>query len=111
MGTTQNDWDCINDVSMMGFGLPGDIQGNVRDPGLQQALGRNTLNIDYDSADWIGIDRVAPGVEILVEGEGMPLMARFSPGGGGRVTYTTFHNEAQVGADVAAILRALVFHL
>jgi hypothetical protein len=111
MGTLQSEFECINDVSMLGYGLPGDIQGNVRDPGLQQALGRNTLNIDYDSADWIGIDRVAPGVEVLVEGEGMPLMARFGPAGGGRVTYTTFHNEAQVGADVAAILRALVFHL
>jgi hypothetical protein len=111
MGTTQSDFECINDVTMMGFGLPGDIQGNVRDPGLQQALGRNTLTIDYDSPDWIAIDRVAPGVEVLVEGEGMPLMARFGPAGGGRVTYTTFHNEAQVGADVAAILRALVFHL
>jgi hypothetical protein len=111
MGTTANDFGCYNEGSLEGFGFPGQIRGSVRDPGLQQALGRNTLDIDYDSGGWIGIDRVAPGVEVLVDGEGMPLMARFGPAGGGRVTFTTFHNEAQVGADVAAILRALVFHL
>lgn len=40
----------------------------------------------------------------------MPLLFRFEQGEG-RVTYTTFHNEAQTTADRDRILSYLVFSL
>ena len=109
MGTSQG--FCYNAVSMVGYGLPGSVDARVLSPALQQALGRSALEVEFDSPDWIEIARTAPGVEVLVEGEGLPLMARFGRPGGGRVTYTSFHNDAQSSASVRAILRALVFQL
>ena len=41
-----------------------------------------------------------------------PLMVMFTdPASGGRVAFTTFHNEAQATADVQQILTALLFQL
>jgi hypothetical protein len=110
MGTAPGG-QCWNAPPFLGYGFPGERAATVRDPALVQALGRAQLTVDYDSPDWVEIARLAPGVEVLVESAGEPLMVRFGEPGGGRVTYTTFHNEAQAGADVTAILRALVFQL
>ncbi len=110
MGTAPGG-ECWNAPPFYGFGFPGERAATVRDPALVAALGRAQLTVDYDSPDWVEIARLAPGVEVLVESAGEPLMVRFTEAGGGRVTYTTFHNEAQASADVTAILRALVFQL
>ena len=53
--------------------------------------------------------RRAPG---LVADGREPLMVMFTdPASGGRVSFTTFHNEAQATADVQQILTALLFQL
>lgn len=114
MGTLANGGDlfCIGEPTFVGREDPGHVRATIRNEALRRALGRDNLEIEFESGGWVSILRTAPDVEVLVEANGMPLLVQFEdPSSGGRVTFTTFHNEAQVAADVEQILRALVFQL
>ena len=113
-GTLGNARDllCIAEAGLFGDEEPGRRRATVRSEPLRRFLGRDTLDIEFETGGWVAIDRVAPDVEVLVEADGEPLMVLFEDRtSGGRVAFTTFHNEAQVAADVEQILRALVFQL
>jgi hypothetical protein len=114
MGTLAGGGDlfCIGEPTFIGREDPGHVRATVRNEALQRSLGRDNLDIEFESGGWVSIIRTSPDVEVLVEANGMPLLVQFEdPSSGGRVAFTTFHNEAQVAADVEQILRALVFQL
>lgn len=101
-------------------GVEGEIGARVVDTELVSYLGKSNVRLDYNLGDWV-VPSAAEGT-IVVEGdyrvrtaegtaaESGPLLVQF-PEGVGRVTYTTFHNEAQTTADMDAILVFLVFRL
>ncbi len=111
MGTSRGDLACEAWPPLIGGGFAGQRRAQVLSPALRQFLGRDTLTVDFEWDEWMQIGGVGAGVEVLVESAGEPLMVMFQQPGGGRVAYTTFHNEAQVAADVEQILRALIFQL
>ena len=78
---------------------------------MRQSLGRDRLSILFEAEGWVEIEAVGNGVDVLVDADGDPLMVMFEVSGGGRVAFTTFHNQAQLAEDVEKILRALVFQL
>ena len=68
---------------------------------------------------WAVMDSVASGVNVLMKGPAVvdgvtltdrPYVVQFSSGSG-RVTYTSFHNEAQTTADMDVVLEQLLFTL
>lgn len=83
----------------------------VVNPNLRAALGRDTLNIHFEAGEWVRMLNLSPQVEVLVEANGTPLMVRYTSAAGGRLIYTSFHNEQQASQDLQAILRALIFEL
>ena len=97
---------------MIGQGPPGQVSARLDSQVLRTALGRDSMTVQFESPGWVEINGVGANTEVLVSGPCCPLMTLYTdPNGGGRVAYTTFHNEAQVSADVQAILRALIFQL
>ena len=87
-------------------------QGRVVDPELIAALGFEDLPIRFNAPGWIQIAGVSAGTRVLVQGDGRPLMVLFEPEpGGGRVAFTSFHNEAQGDAAIDAILESLILRL
>ncbi|MEZ4468399.1 MAG: hypothetical protein R3F43_29180, partial [bacterium] len=103
---------CGHEPPVEGFGDPGRRRAQIIDPALRQFLGRDALDVNFDQGGWMGILGVGAGVDVLVADGREPLMVMFTDGAsGGRVAYTTFHNEAQATADVQQILTALLFQL
>lgn len=96
------------------------VTAQVLDPSLQAALGATTAQIMFDLGGWVVIDSAGPGTQTLIAGPAdsltgagtvtKPYVVRFSSGSG-RVTYTSFHNEAQATADMQRLLEAMVFGL
>jgi hypothetical protein len=88
------------------------LGATVENAALRQSLGRNALNITFDLGGWVPVSAVGPGTEVMVSCDcGGPLMIMNANSSGGRVAYTSFHNEAQLPRDVEKILRALIFQL
>ena len=111
-GTVSNEFFCGFDTAVAGDGAPGRRRGQILDARLQQFVGRDTLDINFELGDWMRIIGVGADVQVLVADGREPLMVMFTdPTSGGRVAYTTFHNEAQATADVQRILTALLFQL
>lgn len=84
----------------------------IVDDALRQYLGKSHIDIEYDLGSWCVIDNVTSGVTTLIRGTvetysgtllNKPLSVRFSYGLG-TVIYTTFHNEAQISADIELVL-------
>lgn len=113
--------------SRVGFLAPDSRKGNVGeqqalvlDEGMKRALGKDTATISFEAPLWAIIDSVPAGTQVLVRGpastiEGAvlpdrPYMVQFQEGAG-RVTYTTFHNEAQTTGDMDTLLEQLLFQL
>lgn len=92
------------------------VEGRIVDDRLAALYGDRSLPITFDLPSWVEIDGVAEGVEVLVEGDfgdrARPLIVAFEPEpGGGRVVYTSFHNDEQAPAAIRDLLSALVFEL
>jgi hypothetical protein len=123
---------------LMGF-APQTVSAIVRDPALAQFLGKSALAIEFpkqagaNSLHW-GLLASAPGAQVLVSANTvqvcadkgcanaasnprtnapLAVRARLLPVGqkGGNVVYTSFHNVAQRGDDVAQVLKYLVLNL
>ncbi len=97
------------------IGTDGDYGAQVLDNPLAEHLDKDDVELDYNLGAWNVIFSIEADVEELVRGvdgevRNMPLLFRFEQGDG-RVTYTTFHNEAQTTADMDRILSYLVFSL
>ena len=84
---------------------------------------RTTAQIMFDLGGWAVIDSAPAGTAVLLTGPATYLDALFRPvtankpfavqfaHGAGRVTYTSFHNEPQVTADMQRLLESMVFGL
>ena len=116
---------------------PQTVNARVTDPGLAAFLGKATVNIAFpkqsgaNSLHW-GLMSGTTG-DVLVSADGVvtcgdatcstagamrsnvPLAVRVRAGAagqrGGNVVYTSFHNVAQSGPDVAQVLKYLVLNL
>jgi hypothetical protein len=125
---------------LMGY-APQTVSATVADPDLATFLGKSTVSIDFpkqsgaSSLHWGLMQNVGPGAQVLVQAAtvqacetmdtgctsagmtvtSIPLAVQMkmtpSDQHGGRVVYTSFHNIAQSGSDVAQILKYLVLHL
>ncbi len=95
------------------------VKATIHDASLEAALGKATASINFNLGSWVVIDSVpAPG-QVLVSGPvttydaafpDKPFVARFADGTG-RVTYTSFHNEAQTTADMDLLLEQMLLGL
>lgn len=100
------------------------VTATVLDASLQAALGKGSAAIMFDLGGWAVIDSAPAGTDVLITGPvayydwdadvtltaTKPYAVRFASGSG-RVTYTSFHNEAQVTADMQKLLESMVFGL
>jgi uncharacterized protein (DUF2249 family) len=98
------------------FGDSETLNGTVVDPELASILGKSTVAINYNLVEWVVVDSVSGNTSQHISGwtpeigKNAPWLMSFKPfSTGGRVLYTTFHNEFQVTADMEKILQALVF--
>ena len=95
------------------------VQAKILDASLKTALGKSTAAINFNLSSWVVIDSVpAPG-QVLISGPvttysatfaDKPFVAQFSDGTG-RVTYTSFHNEAQTTLDMDRLLEQMLLGL
>ena len=97
-------------------GQKGGLGGTVTDAGLVQFLGKSQVSLDYDLGAWVVIQGAPFGTTSHITGNvsgvgQVPLMVSHTPGGAGKVLYTTFHNEAQPTQDMVDILKYMVFNL
>lgn len=96
----------------LGAGDLGAVSADVVNGDLAAFLGAAQLQITFDLAGWVEITGVSVATDVLVRSRDRPLMVLFDAGeNGGRVAYTSFHNQAQVSAEVELLLRALIFQL
>lgn len=101
------------------YGLKGTYVGTVTDPALAAALGKETVSIEFNYGTWAFIESVSNDVTVHItgdlgdDGHAVPLIASFKPGPGkgGRVVFTSFHNEAQATEDMGRILKYFVLEL
>lgn len=107
-------------------GMDVSVTASVEDPSLAASLGRTSVRINFDLQAWVVMRSVAANVTTHIRGpamlmdlasgetyeETLPLMASFRPYPlGGKVLFTSFHNEAQPTDDMKDILNFLVFEL
>ncbi len=95
------------------------VPAKILDASLQAALGKTTASINFNLSGWVVIDSVpAPG-KVLISGPATtfgatlpdkPFVAQFTDGTG-RVTYTSFHNEAQTTQDMDRLLEQMLLGL
>lgn len=99
-------------------GMATEIDATVEDTTMAYAVGSSTAEISYNLDGWMVIDAAGEGTTVLVRGDvptyrgdvaGSPLAIRAEPGG--RVIYTTFHNEQQITGDMDAALREIILSL
>ncbi len=96
------------------------LQASVAAPALRLALGKDTASISFDLSEWVVVDSVASGVDVLLSGpaplltgsalSNKPYAVQFADGSG-RVTFTSFHNEAQTTADMDRLLEQMLLGL
>jgi len=101
-------------------GSDGVQTATVVDEALKLALGKNSAQIDFNLPGYVVIDTLSPGVDLLLSGpavigsgqtlQNKPYAAQFAAGSG-RVTYTSFHNEAQTTADMDTLLEQMLLGL
>ena len=101
------------------YGLAGTYTGTVTDPALAAALGKATVSIAFNYGTWAFIEATSSDVTTHVtgdlgdDGHTVPLIVSFKPGPGkgGRVVFTSFHNEEQATEDMGRILKYFVLAL
>jgi hypothetical protein len=95
----------------------------IADDALKLALGKTAAQIDFNLSSWVVVDTLAAGADPLISGpanvvlpagqqtlQGKPYAAQFAVTGG-RVTYTSLHNEAQTTADMDRLLEQMLLGL
>lgn len=101
-------------------GAAATVQADVVDTVVAYAVGDDTAEIIYDLDAWVVLDQAGEGVDVLVQADVVtmtatsaltdrPLAVRFSPGG--RVVFTSFHNDRQITRDMDAALREIILSL
>jgi hypothetical protein len=102
------------------LGGKSDVQATVVDPALTVALGRSSAAIRFDLESWVVMDSAAGDTKVLLRGPAKlldgstladrPFAVQFGSGAG-RVTYTSFHNEAQSTSDMEILLEQMLLAL
>jgi hypothetical protein len=126
----------IKTNEFMGY-APQNVTTQITEPALSAFLGKSSVNINFpqsSSTHWGLMENIATDVGVLVNAPSVKLCGasnsncdaglsatnipfavryKLTPPGerGGWVTYTSFHNQAQTGDDVANILKFLILHL
>jgi len=97
---------------------------------LQLQMGKSKMDVEFDLPGWHTITEISKDVEVFIRGDvatefdwdektekvipaktvNYPLAVSFQHGKG-RVFYTSFHNEAQVNADMINFLEYLIFNI
>lgn len=113
--------DTIDQAAQVG--RSGAVIANVIDQKFITALGKKTMEINFDLPGWVVVDTINTGVTTLISADitisdpttggditlpGRPLVTAFNHGSG-KVTYTSFHNEAQPTQDMSRALEAMLF--
>jgi hypothetical protein len=84
----------------------------IQDDALRAYLGKSYVDIEYDLPSWAVINSVPDDVSVIIKGDvpcdygtlsNRPMAVRFTHGLG-TVIYTTFHNEAQITAEIKKVL-------
>jgi hypothetical protein len=114
--------DTLGDSAQVGVS-EATIPGTIVDANLAAAMGQTTINMDYPLDIWAVMSAVDAGVTVYVRGNArvhsgfseqtrtnIPHTVGFSPGGG-RVLYTSFHQEPGINLDQQRILQLLMFEL
>jgi hypothetical protein len=106
--------------NLIGDGMAQQIEADIVDPNLRQALGTKKIPLKFDLGDWKAAAFGGPSVKILLKGTykkmrgdeqaTAPLMVKF-PFNKGTVIFTSFHNEAQNSRIEEQLLQYLVFSL
>ncbi|MFT3917733.1 MAG: hypothetical protein QM704_27720 [Anaeromyxobacteraceae bacterium] len=101
-------------------GVDGTQTAKVEDEALARALGKGTAEINFDLGAWVVMSGAGAGTDVLLSGPvdtydvgkltGKPYAVQFAAGAG-RVTFTSFHDEAQTTADMQTLLEQMVFGL
>ena len=112
--------DFFGDDSRSGaayVGNMGAISATVLDADMKSVLGSSTAELNYDLDAWAVI--TSSNAEILIRGDvqawgagsqqDVPLAVQIDDGG--RVIYTTFHNEQQITVDMEALLMEIILKL
>ena len=115
-GMTTMPVGCAGGSGVRGRGAVRAVEARIIDDRLAALYGDRSLPLAFDLPGWVEIDGVAAGVDVLVEADfgerTRPLVVGFTPEpGGGRVVYTSFHNEEQAPDAIRRLLSALVFEL
>ncbi len=99
-------------------GAAGTVYVDLVDPGMQAAVGGPVAQVRYDLGAWMQI-QAPQTMSATVEGNPPPgsvhsswqAFAADQQYGGGRIIYTTFHNEAQATGDMRKILHEMILSL
>jgi len=102
----------------------GSIGADVVDTDLSDALGMDTMEIDYDFSNWAVPQSVADDVTVWMTGDvsytirdgsasqpqnGAPLLMSFQPkGASGKVVVSTFHFDAQTPEAMDTIVETVI---
>lgn len=109
-------YDSVFETTAVGVSTRQDVE--VVDTILAYAVGSTTAEIVYDLDAWIVPVAPGAGVEVLARStvptfagtqEDAPLALRVEPGG--RIIFTTFHNEQQLTEDMEAALKEIILSL
>ena len=100
------------------IGVSGQRTATVQDSSLAAFLGKERVLLNFDLEHWVAMSGASSSVLTHIDGSipeaggTVPLLVSFSPYPlGGRVLFTSFHNEAQITEDMGNILNFLVFSL
>lgn len=101
------------------------LHAEVLDEIMIMALGSAIADIGYDLDAWVVPMSVGSGASVMIRGDAptwdittgvpastynnVPLAVQFAPGG--RVIYTTFHNELQMTMDMEIALKEIILSL
>lgn len=100
-------------------GAASTVQAEVVDLIMGYAIGGEQAEIVFDLDAWVVLDQADPDTDVLLRADlittrggalsDRPLAVRFRPGG--RVVFTSFHNDRQITSDMEAALREIILSL
>lgn len=113
--------DFVGDDKVSGaayVGAAGKVNATVLDETMKDVLGKDTALLNYDLDAWAAATGTGEGATVLLQGTAKtwsgsitssPLAVQIKPGG--RMVYTSFHNEQQITEDMELLLREIILSL
>ena len=100
------------------LGMASKINATVLDADMQAVIGASTADLNYDLDAWAVVTSASSSATVLIEGDAptwgstvkkSPLAAEIRPGG--RMIYTSFHNEQQATVHMDLLLMEIILSL